>query len=210
MLDSEAVRTEESVHSHDSVGVGKPICVVRDVLSVSGMSSFNVDREELGNFMNRATTTHDNDNDNDDDDNNDNFDKSTSSHVQCHGLEDLTTHAAKSSLHGFPDEPLKLKTEFGARDVEHGSSRIVKAPVPAEAECGYEPGGMVYRAPFVNVAPVGSNRAASPPDSFPPLDKKDPGRREDRDLAKTRWLRPSGSLVQASADDDFDAEIRRR
>ena len=128
----------ESVHFHDGVGDGKSICVDRDGLSVPGMSSFSVDREDLVGFMNQATTTNDNDNDNDDDDNNDNFDKSTSSHVQCHGLEDLTTHAAKSSLHGFPDEPLKLKTESGARNVEHSSSRPVKAPVPAEAESGAE------------------------------------------------------------------------
>ena len=46
VLDSEEVRSEESVHFHDGVGVGKSICVGCDVLSVSGMSSLNVDREE--------------------------------------------------------------------------------------------------------------------------------------------------------------------
>ena len=62
MLGSEAVGTEESVN--DGVDVGKSICAV---VSFSTMSSFSVDREELGGFMNRATTTRDNDNDNYDD-----------------------------------------------------------------------------------------------------------------------------------------------
>ena len=58
--------------------------------------------------------------------------------------------------------------------------------------------------------PGGNTRAANPSDFFPLLlDNKDPGRREDRDAAQTRWLRPCGSLV-TSVDDDFDAEIRRR
>ena len=53
--------------------------VDRDVLSVSSMSSFSVDHEELRGFMDKATTTDDNDNDNDDADNNDNHDNSTTS-----------------------------------------------------------------------------------------------------------------------------------
>ena len=73
------------------------------------MSSFNVDRDELGGFMKKTTTTHDNDDDNDDDDNNDNHDNSTTSHVQRHGLEDLDTRAAEELAARGPDEPFKLK-----------------------------------------------------------------------------------------------------
>ena len=151
----------ESVHFHDGVGDGKSICADRDALSFLSMSSFSVDREELGGSMNKATTTDDNDNGNDNDDNNGNLDNSTTSHVQRHGLEDLDAHAAKSSLHGFPDEPLKLMTEFGVR-----SSRAqllvdlsVKAPAPPGSCRGAEPGCVIYRAPLLNVAPVGCNRA---------------------------------------------------
>ena len=100
--ESEAVACQEdsakSVQCHDGVDDGKSIYADRDVLSVSSMSSFSVGREELGGFMNRATTTDDNDNDNDNDDNNDNHDNSTTSHVRRHGLEDLDAGRGKANL----------------------------------------------------------------------------------------------------------------
>ena len=97
--ESETVACQEvsagSVHFHDGVGDGKSIFADRDVLSASSMSSFSVDREELGGFMHRAMTTDDNDNDNDEHCNNDNHDSSTTGNVQRHGLDDFPAGMGK-------------------------------------------------------------------------------------------------------------------
>ena len=168
-IGSEVVGTVEGVRS----GVVRGSC--KSVL-VTGLSIADVTTK-----FTTIATTHDNDD----------FDYRMTTMKRD---EPRSTPAMWTSPHGehstvrVPDGVLKLKTEFvdGSGRAQLFIIRVFKAPVPAEVESGAEPDGMISRAPLLNVAVVNCSRAETPSDSFPPpLDNKDPGGREDRDLAKT-------------------------